>query len=198
MMMVSRLLKSCAMPPVSWPTASIFCACRSASSTFSRSLMALATRASSSSLSSLSSSSIRRLMVDIDQHAGKPHRLAARVEIDAPARLDPAIAAIGLAHAIIAPIETAALQRLESRLTDQWTVFLVNGVHRRRRGDPCARLVRVEAEKPRESFVGDKTVVNLLGSFLHCFPRSTKRIRRPRNRGDRLDGHQPGTNSSIR
>ena len=27
----SRLLKSCAMPPVSWPTASIFCACRRAS-----------------------------------------------------------------------------------------------------------------------------------------------------------------------
>ena len=31
-MMVSRLLKSCATPPVSWPTASIFCACRSGSS----------------------------------------------------------------------------------------------------------------------------------------------------------------------
>ena len=30
-MMVSRLLKSCATPPVSWPTASIFCACRTAS-----------------------------------------------------------------------------------------------------------------------------------------------------------------------
>ncbi len=30
--MVSRLLKSCATPPVSWPTASIFCDCRSASS----------------------------------------------------------------------------------------------------------------------------------------------------------------------
>ncbi len=30
MMMVSRLLKSCASPPVSWPTASIFCACTSA------------------------------------------------------------------------------------------------------------------------------------------------------------------------
>jgi len=27
-MVVSRLLKSCAMPPASWPTASIFCACR--------------------------------------------------------------------------------------------------------------------------------------------------------------------------
>ena len=27
-MMVSRLLKSCATPPVSWPTASIFCAWR--------------------------------------------------------------------------------------------------------------------------------------------------------------------------
>ncbi len=27
----SRLLKSCAMPPVSWPTASIFCDCRNAS-----------------------------------------------------------------------------------------------------------------------------------------------------------------------
>ncbi|KRC17935.1 hypothetical protein ASE31_28480 [Acidovorax sp. Root217] len=32
MMPCSRLLKSCAMPPVSWPTASIFCAWRSASS----------------------------------------------------------------------------------------------------------------------------------------------------------------------
>ena len=37
MMMVSRLLKSCATPPVSWPIASIFCAWRSASSTRSRS-----------------------------------------------------------------------------------------------------------------------------------------------------------------
>ena len=27
MMMVSRLLKSCATPPVSWPMPSIFCAC---------------------------------------------------------------------------------------------------------------------------------------------------------------------------
>ena len=31
-MTVSRLLKSCATPPVSWPIASIFCAWRSASS----------------------------------------------------------------------------------------------------------------------------------------------------------------------
>ena len=36
MMTVSRLLKSCAMPPVSWPTASIFCAWRSACSVISR------------------------------------------------------------------------------------------------------------------------------------------------------------------
>ena len=36
MMPVSRLLKSCAKPPVSWPTASIFWLCRSASSTTSR------------------------------------------------------------------------------------------------------------------------------------------------------------------
>ncbi len=31
LMAASRLLKSWASPPVSWPTASIFCACRSAS-----------------------------------------------------------------------------------------------------------------------------------------------------------------------
>ena len=38
MMTVSRLLKSCAMPPVSWPIASIFCACASCalSRSFSR------------------------------------------------------------------------------------------------------------------------------------------------------------------
>ena len=45
----SRLLKSCAMPPVSWPTASIFCACRScscaASSSASRALSAVMSRA---------------------------------------------------------------------------------------------------------------------------------------------------------
>ncbi|MCY1422329.1 hypothetical protein D9M71_380060 [compost metagenome] len=37
MMPVSMLLKSWAMPPVSWPTASIFCAWRKASSARSRS-----------------------------------------------------------------------------------------------------------------------------------------------------------------
>ncbi len=37
MMMVRRLLKSWAMPPVSWPTASIFCACRNVSSASRRS-----------------------------------------------------------------------------------------------------------------------------------------------------------------
>jgi hypothetical protein len=31
-MTVSRLLKSCAMLPASWPTISIFCACRTRSS----------------------------------------------------------------------------------------------------------------------------------------------------------------------
>ena len=36
MMICSRLLKSCATPPVSWPTASIFWAWRSASSAFAR------------------------------------------------------------------------------------------------------------------------------------------------------------------
>ena len=39
LMPVSRLLKSCAMPPVSWPTASIFCDWRSASSACLRSAM---------------------------------------------------------------------------------------------------------------------------------------------------------------
>ena len=43
-MTVSRLLKSWAMPPVSWPTASIFCDWRSASSACSRSAIAAATR----------------------------------------------------------------------------------------------------------------------------------------------------------
>ncbi len=42
-----RLLKSCASPPVSWPTTSIFCAWCSAASACSRSASASATRASS-------------------------------------------------------------------------------------------------------------------------------------------------------
>ena len=41
---VSRLLKSCAMPPVSWPIASIFCAWRSASSVCCRCFTSSATR----------------------------------------------------------------------------------------------------------------------------------------------------------
>ena len=57
-MTVSRLLKSWAMPPVSWPTASIFCACRSWASTVrraasdSRSRRAAALSASAPSASS--------------------------------------------------------------------------------------------------------------------------------------------------
>ena len=39
MMMPSRLLKSCAIPPVRLPIASIFCACRSCSSVWRRSVM---------------------------------------------------------------------------------------------------------------------------------------------------------------
>ena len=46
-MPASRLLKSCARPPVSWPTASIFCAWRSASSVFSSSEVRSVTRCSS-------------------------------------------------------------------------------------------------------------------------------------------------------
>ncbi|GJE03432.1 hypothetical protein GMJLKIPL_5387 [Methylobacterium isbiliense] len=47
----SRLLKSCATPPVSWPIASIFCDCRSIASACSRSATARrrASRASSRS-----------------------------------------------------------------------------------------------------------------------------------------------------
>ena len=40
---VSRLLKSCAMPPVSWPIASIFCDWRSISSARRRSAMSRST-----------------------------------------------------------------------------------------------------------------------------------------------------------
>ena len=50
---VSRLLKSCATPPVSWPTASIFCAWRSDSSAFWRASFS----ASSSRVRSLTASS---------------------------------------------------------------------------------------------------------------------------------------------
>ena len=39
MITVSRLLKSCAMPPVSWPTASIFCAPGALPSSVIRSVM---------------------------------------------------------------------------------------------------------------------------------------------------------------
>ncbi len=42
--MVSRLLKSCATPPVNWPTASIFCDWRSASSPLRRSVMSIGFR----------------------------------------------------------------------------------------------------------------------------------------------------------
>jgi hypothetical protein len=49
------LLKSCAMPPVSWPTASIFCACRSVSSAAISSAVRSATRRSSSSAASRAS-----------------------------------------------------------------------------------------------------------------------------------------------
>ena len=45
---MSKLLKSCAMPPVNWPTASIFCACRKLSSTFSRSAISVLSAASAS------------------------------------------------------------------------------------------------------------------------------------------------------
>ena len=55
--MVSRLLKSCATPPVSWPTASIFCDCRSASSAMARSSTASATRLSRVAFNSRSSAS---------------------------------------------------------------------------------------------------------------------------------------------
>ena len=51
-MPVSRLLKSCAMPPVSWPTASIFCAWRSASSAACSSAVRSSTRCSSMALMS--------------------------------------------------------------------------------------------------------------------------------------------------
>ena len=49
-MPVSRLLKSCASPPVSWPTASIFCDCRSCSSARISSAVRSVTRCSSVSL----------------------------------------------------------------------------------------------------------------------------------------------------
>ena len=44
MMTVSRLLKSWAMPPVSWPTASIFCDWRSVSSASRRSFASASSR----------------------------------------------------------------------------------------------------------------------------------------------------------
>ncbi len=47
----SMLLKSCAIPPVSWPTASILCDCRNASSTRPRSAASARSRSSASASS---------------------------------------------------------------------------------------------------------------------------------------------------
>ena len=82
----SMLLKSCARPPVSWPTASIFCACRSAASACSRcrisawrlsnaflsSAVRSATRASSSSRPRASTSRARTwssMSVEVPNHS---------------------------------------------------------------------------------------------------------------------------------
>ncbi len=87
-MPASRLLKSCASPPVSWPTASIFCDWRSASSTRSRSSASVrslsfasvssrvrsATFASSTSLARRSASSAAFRWGDIDGGAGVAER----------------------------------------------------------------------------------------------------------------------------
>ena len=54
---VSKLLKSCATPPVSWPIVSIFCAWRSRSSVCCRCFTSSATRSSSVSLTACSSAS---------------------------------------------------------------------------------------------------------------------------------------------
>ena len=56
-MTVSRLLKSCAIPPVSWPTASIFCDWRSWSPTSSCSRVLSSLSCSKFSLTSLSADS---------------------------------------------------------------------------------------------------------------------------------------------
>ena len=58
-MPASRLLKSCAKPPVSWPTASIFCDWRKASSVAARSRKAVSMRSRSVALSSRKAASLR-------------------------------------------------------------------------------------------------------------------------------------------
>src|SRR5512144_1920093 len=74
MMPVKRLLKSWAMPPVSWPTASIFCDWRRASSACLRSAIASATRASSVSLMRCMASSARadQILMTLQELRGNP------------------------------------------------------------------------------------------------------------------------------
>ncbi len=104
-MTVSRLLKSCATPPVSWPTASIFCDWRSRSSALRRASCC----ASSSRVRSLhgllkglgEGPELRRLPLapgDIDADAEHAHGAAGVVVEDQPAQFDPAQLLVDRAH----------------------------------------------------------------------------------------------------
>ena len=106
---VSRLLKSWAMPPVSWPTASIFCAWRSASSARSRSPTSACSR-SSAALRSAVRSATRALAAsrylgaqlpfgDVVGDADEADMLAARAPARLRDRAQPAPFAVAAAEA---------------------------------------------------------------------------------------------------
>ena len=98
---VSRLLKSCATPPVSWPTASIFCAWRSDSSTLLRaSYSASSARVRSLTASSSVSVKLRSCdqfalsVGDVDADADDADGLSCLVVESQAPRLDPAQLAV--------------------------------------------------------------------------------------------------------
>ena len=71
-------------------------------------------------------------MVDINENSGKSERRAVRAQVHPPIRLDPAIAAVLLAHAIFAAVGAAALKRVGDRPGDVGLVLSVDRFHRLR------------------------------------------------------------------
>ena len=151
--MVRRLLKSCATPPVSWPTASIFCAWRSDSSTFLRASFS----ASSSRVRSLTASSegfgeiaqldqLALALGDVDADADDADRLSSVVvERQAP-RLDPAQLVVAWPHDPKFELEFAHLffESRCDRIAQPDHVLAVNGC------DPAV-VAAVECRRGRTS-----------------------------------------------
>ena len=68
-------------------------------------------------------------MVDINEDSGKSEWRVVGTQVHPPIRLDPAIAAILLAHAIFAAVGAAALKRVGDRPCDVGLVLLVDRFH---------------------------------------------------------------------